>query len=83
MADGDERDQQVRRSLRENLGYEPPGADQYLGLTRQEAQALADRENRRLVDRTPNFHARRADLVSNRVNVLIDEQGVVVDADIG
>jgi hypothetical protein len=68
---------------RESLGYEPPRADPYLGLTCEEAQALADHEQRRLVDRTPDFHARRADLVSNRVNVLFDENGVVIDADIG
>jgi hypothetical protein len=60
LVDGDERDQVIRRSLRDNLGVEPLGTDHYLGLTRDEAERLAAAEGRRLVDRGQYFESRRA-----------------------
>lgn len=55
----------------------------YLGLDGYAALTLAVEEGRDLVDRTPNFTRRRADLRFNRVNVQYDEHGVVVRADLG
>jgi hypothetical protein len=83
VADGDERDQRVREALRNAQVPEPPGADRYVGLTRTEAEQLAAREGRVIVDRSPSFESRRANLVSRRVNLMFDERDLVVRADIG
>ena len=55
----------------------------YVGLDRVEARRLAEREDREVVDRSPHFGRRRANHVHNRVNVLFDDDGVVVRADLG
>lgn len=57
--------------------------DAYLGLDREQARALSDKEHRVLVDRTGSFTTRRADLVPARVNVRFDDTGRVVEADAG
>lgn len=65
------------------LMVDEEAAQQYLGLARDAALLLAEQEGRVLVDRTPHFHRRRANHVNNRVNVLLDQAGVVVLADVG
>ena len=55
----------------------------YVGLDRVKALHLAEREGREVVDRSPHFGRRRADHRPNRVNVLLDHDGVVVMADLG
>jgi ABC-type amino acid transport substrate-binding protein len=55
----------------------------YVGLILAGARTLAEREGRRLVDRSPNLRSRRASLLSNRVDVLLNQDGVVVKADVG
>ena len=50
---------------------------------RMEALQLAEREDREVVARGPHFGRRRANHVSNRVNVLLDNDGVVVMTDLG
>ncbi len=85
MPDGDERDSRTRAHLQRVHGsVDVPPTDTYLGLHLDEARALADQEGRLLVDRTPNLRRRRANLVTIRVNVLLDDDGVVVvEADVG
>lgn len=55
----------------------------YVGCDRMEALRLAEREGREVVDRSPHFGRRRADHRPNRVNVLLDHDGVVVMASSG
>ena len=55
----------------------------YVGLDRVKALHLAEREGREVVDRSPHFGRRRASHGPNRVNVLLDHNGVVVMADLG
>ena len=55
----------------------------YVGLDRVKALHLAEREGREVVDRSPHFGRRRANHRPNRVNVLLDHDGVVVMADLG
>jgi hypothetical protein len=83
MTDGDERDRRVRAHIRQLFGLELPPTDPYIGLTLAQAVELAEKEGRRVVDRSPNFRSRRADLVPGRVNVLLNVDGVVVQADVG
>jgi hypothetical protein len=83
VVDGDARDGLVRETLRNVGATQPPGADHYLGLSRTEAERFATSEGRRVVDRTPDFESRRADLVTRRINLLLDSAGVVIRADIG
>jgi hypothetical protein len=47
------------------------------------AEHRAGEEGRRLVDRSPHFSRGRANHVNNRVNVLFDDEGIVVMADLG
>ena len=55
----------------------------YVGLDRVKALHLAEREGLEVVDRSPHFGRRRANHRPNRVNVLLDHDGVVVMADLG
>lgn len=54
----------------------------FVGLSHGEAVALAAREGRVIVDRSPNFGRRRADHKFYRVNVLLEDD-IVVRADLG
>lgn len=84
MPDGDEQDLRVRSQIRNLAGSATvPPTDTYLGLTLDEARALAEAEGRLLIDRSSDFSSRRANLQMNRVNVLVDGDGVVVQADVG
>jgi hypothetical protein len=83
VPDGDERDRRLRLHLKALAGLtQPRPTDPYLGLTLDEAQALAAQEGRHLVSRT-GHSGRRANLVTHRVNVTLDANTVVVTADWG